>query len=138
KKVMKKSLSLLVAIAMVFSMFATVASADTQSNYDILFEAGIFKGYPDGSAGLDKEMTRAEYAAVIARVTGVSSDDVADFIDIPANHWAGKDINAVVEAGYLQGVGGGKFDPAGKVTLEQMIAIAVRLLGLEVDEEATV
>ena len=74
---MKKSLSLLVAIAMVFSMFASVAFAadatttelTTQEKFDALKAAGVFTGYPDGTAGLTNEMTRAEFAKVLAKVT---------------------------------------------------------------------
>jgi len=137
---MKKSLSLLVAIAMVFSMFATVAAAatDTQSKYDELKEAGVFRGTGDGSAALENEMTRAEFAGIIARLTGVSSSDPADFNDVPSTHWATKDINAVVEAGFMQGDGFGNFKPSANVTLQELIIVAVRILGLEVDEDATV
>jgi len=137
---MKKSLSLLLAIAMVFSMFATVAAAatDTQSKYDELVAAGIFVGRNGGDAALGSELTRAEFAGIIARLTGVKSDTAANFSDVPATHWAAKDIAAVVAAGYMQGTGDNKFEPSRNVTLQEVIAVAVRILGLEVDENATV
>jgi len=138
---MKKSLSLLLAIAMVFSMFATVASAATaeeQAAYSALEEAGIFVGREGGDAALDGELTRAEFASIIARLTGVNSDSPATFDDVPATHWATKVINAVVQAGYMQGTGDNKFEPSRNVTLQEVIAVAVRILGLEVDENATV
>jgi hypothetical protein len=72
KKVMKKSLSLLVASSMVLSMFASAAYAaeDTKAptqdeKFAALKELGIFSGFPDGSAGLDKNMTRAQFAKVL-------------------------------------------------------------------------
>jgi len=138
---MKKSLSLLLAIAMVFSMFATVAAAATaeeQAAYSALEQAGVFVGREGGDAALDGELTRAEFASIIARLTGVNSDSPATFDDVPATHWATKVINAVVQAGYMQGTGDNKFEPSRNVTLQEVIAVAVRILGLEVDENATV
>ena len=137
---MKKSLSLLVAIAMVFSMFATVAAAatDTQSKYNELKEAGVFRGTGDGSAALENEMTRAEFAGIIARLTGVTSSGTAKFNDVPSSHWASKDIAAVAEAGYMEGTGNNNFAPSKNVTLQELIKVAVTIVGLEIDEDATV
>ncbi|WP_213485618.1 S-layer homology domain-containing protein [Thermobacillus xylanilyticus] len=137
---MKKSLSLLVAIAMVFSMFATVAAAatDTQSKYNELKKAGVFRGTGDGSAALENEMTRAEFAGIIARLTGVTSSGTAKFNDVPSSHWASKDIAAVAEAGYMEGTGNNNFAPSKNVTLQELIKVAVTIVGLEIDEDATV
>jgi len=145
KKVMKKSLSLALATAMVASMFSSVAladetSLDAQAKFEALKAEGIFTGYQDGSAGLDKEMTRAEFAAVIVRlldldpVTGSSSyTDVAD-------HWGQQQgyIEAVTRAGIMEGTWDGIFDPEGKVTKEQLATIMVRALNLQVDADAEV
>jgi hypothetical protein len=145
KKVMKKSLSLLLAIAMVFSMFATVAAADeldTQAKFDILKEAGIFEGMPDGSAGLDQEMTRAQFAVIIYRLfekTGNPLPDAqATFNDVSDTHWAAKEIGAVQNAGYMEGRGKGKFDPSAPVTKQELIKVVVDILGIEIDPEGTV
>src|SRR5690554_1337175 len=74
KKVMRKSLSLLLAIAMVFSMFSSLAFAadettlTAQQKYDALAAKGIFAGLADGSAGLDQNMNRAQFARVSALI----------------------------------------------------------------------
>lgn len=135
---MKKSLSLLVAIAMVFSMFASVAAAatDAQGKYDVLKEAGIFTGFPDGSAGLDKQMTRAEFAAVIARAMKLETTAKASFADVRTAYWASEEIAAVAKAGYMEGVGANKFNPTAQVSVEQMATIAARLVGLEKSDAA--
>jgi len=137
---MKKSLSLLVAIAMVFSMFATVAAAatDTQSKYEALKAAGVFVGRDGGDPALNSELTRAEFAGIIARLTKVTSDTPATFNDVPSTHWAAKDIAAVAAAGYMQGTGNNNFEPSRNVTIQEVIAVAVRIAGLQVDDNATV
>src|SRR5690606_8971220 len=134
KKVMKKSLSLLVAIAMVFSMFATMASAQTlttEDKYEALKQAGIFEGFEDGSAGLDQEMTRAQFAKVLALTVDLGDQGSKSYSDVAASHWAAGYIAAVSDAGLMEGIGNGKFDPNGDVTIEQLAATVVRALGLD-------
>lgn len=146
KKVMKKSLSLLVAIAMVFSMFASVAAAatpelTTQQKFDALKEAGVFSGYPpNGDAGLNKEMTRAEFAKIVAIIAGYEDNAAAaaQYTDIPKNYWASPFIGAVTAEGIMNGLGAGKFGPTGKVTVEQVAKVVVELAGLDPEEGATV
>ncbi|MFC5653095.1 S-layer homology domain-containing protein [Paenibacillus solisilvae] len=147
QKVMKKSLSLLVAIAMVFSMFASVAFAadaavekTTQEKFDELKAAGIFTGYPGGGAGLTNEMTRAEFAKVLAKVTQLTDNAAAAKIysDVVASHWAVGQIGSVTEAGFMSGIGAGKFGPTGKVTLEQVAKVATLVAGIsQVDKDVT-
>ena len=143
---MKKSLSLLVAIAMVFSMFASVAFAaeatttelTTQQKFDALKAAGVFTGYPDGTAGLTNEMTRAEFAKVLAKITMLDDNAAAAKIysDVVAKHWAVGQIGAVTKAGLMSGVGAGKFAPTGKVTLEQVAKVATLIAGVsQVDKD---
>ncbi|WP_274654234.1 S-layer homology domain-containing protein [Paenibacillus humicola] len=130
KKVMKKSLTAIVASAMAFSAFASAAFADdqaldSQGKFDALKAAGIFSGYPDGSAGLDKNMTRAEFAKVLALLEGLNTNSsTSTYSDVASNHWAKGYISAVTDAGLMNGLGGGKFGPNGTVTVEQIAKVA--------------
>ena len=142
---MKKSLSLLVAIAMVFSMFATVVSAaeelTTEQKYEALVEAGIFEGYDDGEAHLDREMTRAQAAKIIALLTGYEEGtkvDDAGFTDLLGATWAANYINYAADLGILEGKGNNKFDPSANVKVQELAKIVVEVLDLEVDEDAEV
>jgi len=142
---MKKSLSLILAIAMVFSMFATVALAadeptTAQEMFDALKAKGIFEGVNEqGDAALDKEMTRAEYAAVLVRLLGLEKKTGTPSYDDTANHWAHKDgyIEAVTPK-YMEGTGPRQFSPDAPVTLEQLATIAVRALGLDIVQNPNV
>ncbi len=143
---MKKSLSLLLAVAMVFSMFASAALAadadlTAQQKFDALKEAGIFAGYEDGTAGLDKEMTRAQFARVAGLVAGLDVDatvTASSFVDVPVTHWAVEEIEAAVAAGLLVGKGDDKYDPQGNVTVQQLAVVVAKLLGLTEVEDAEV
>lgn len=142
---MKKSLSLLVAITMVFSMFASTAFAADKAapsqddKFAALKELGIFTGFPDGSAGLDLNMTRAQFAKVLTVGVGLDENAAAStYSDVSATHWAKPFIGAVTEAGLMQGVGNNKFNPNGNVTIQELAKTLVLSLGLEPVEGAEV
>ncbi|GGH32888.1 S-layer homology domain-containing protein [Paenibacillus segetis] len=143
KKVMKKILSVALSTAMAFSMFASVAfGADTakltpQQQFDVLKDAGIVTGYPDGTAGLDKFITRAELAKIIVKsinlepITGVATYKDKNYT---ASHWAAPYIEAATQAGILEGKNLEKklFDPTGNVTVQELAKVLVSALKLEV------
>ncbi|WP_416293730.1 S-layer homology domain-containing protein [Paenibacillus illinoisensis] len=144
KKVMKKILSVALSTAMAFSMFASVAFGDTavtpQQQFDALKAKGIFNGYPDGTAGLDKDMTRAEFAKVITKLLGLKEiTGVYSYTDknYNAKNWAAPYIEAVTAAGIMEGKNVEKkiFDFNGKVTVSEMATILTRALDLEIPAE---
>lgn len=151
RKVMKKSLLLLLAITLVFSAFAPVALAaddemSIEEKYQVLEEAGIFTGVnADGDAALDQNMTRAQAARILALLFDLDIDTTpasATFSDVPTNHWAIEEVEAAVEAGFINGRGNGTFDPNGLVTMQELAVMLVlayqNLLGVEIDDSASV
>ena len=52
----------------------------------------------------------------------------ADFSDVPADHWAYAYVERAEEAGAVNGVGGGLFDPESSVTEAQFCAMLLRTL----------
>lgn len=144
KKVMKKILSVALSTAMAFSMFASVAFGDdalnTQQKFDVLKEKGIFTGYPDGTAGLDKEMTRAEFAKVLVGIMGLEPiQGKASFKDknYKADKWPAPYVEAVYAAGIMEGKNTTKmiFDFNGKITVQEMAKVLVTAQKLEVPTE---
>ncbi|WP_128103773.1 immunoglobulin-like domain-containing protein [Paenibacillus sp. DCT19] len=144
KKVMKKILSVALSTAMAFSMFASVAFGDTavspQQKFDALKAKGIFSGYPDGTAGLEKDMTRAEFAKVITKLLGLKEiTGTLSYTDqnYTAKNWAVPYIEAVTAAGIMEGKNVEKkiFDFNGKVTVSEMATILTRALDLEIPAE---
>lgn len=143
KKVMKKSLSLILAIAMVFTMFASVAfaaeaSLDTNAKYEELKKAGIFEGTDGGAAALDQPLTRAQFAKIIVKVLDLKEDaaSASIFNDLAGAGWASGFIGAAVKAGLVEGVAPGKFDPSANVTTEQLAKLLVLGLKLQQSNDA--
>lgn len=141
KKVMKKILTVALSTAMAFSMFASVAFGDTavtpQQKFDALAAKGIFNGYPDKQAHLEKEMTRAEFAKVITKLLGLKEvTGTLSYKDkgYDAKNWAVPYIEAVTAAGIMQGQDSVKkiFNYNGKVTIQEMATVLTRALKLEI------
>ncbi|MBO9600467.1 MAG: S-layer homology domain-containing protein, partial [Cohnella sp.] len=147
---MKKSLSLILAIALVFTMAASAFAAEptttsdtsatttsatytTQEKYDQLVAAGIFEGDEDGLPHLDAKMTRAQFAKILAKVFGLSEDAAAAskaYGDLDGASWAAGFIGAVTKAGLMEG-DAGKFMPSADVTTEQLATVLVRAFDLK-------
>ncbi|MGG0824145.1 S-layer homology domain-containing protein [Paenibacillus turicensis] len=149
KKVMKKILSVALSTAMAFSMFASVAfGADAEKltpeqQFNVLKEAGIVDGFPDGLAHLDQTVTRAQLAKIIVKslaleeVTGVATYKDKNYT---AKHWAAPFIEAATKAGILEGVSTNPanplFNPTGNVTVQELAKVLVVANKLEVPTEA--
>ena len=87
-----------------------------------VFDKGIITGYEDGSFKPDNTITRAEFAAMVCRMMGYASDEPCKFDDAK-NHWAAMYIEACVDAGGINGVGGNSFAPDDNITVEQALKI---------------
>jgi len=143
KKVMKKILSVALSTAMAFSMFATVAfGADAkltpEQQFNALKDAGIVEGFPDGLSHLDRSLTRAELAKIITKATDLAPVDATSYNDKNyAKHWARTYIEAVTQAGIMEGKNTEKklFDPSGNLSVQELSAVLVRALKLEVPTE---
>ena len=74
-------------------------------------------GYEDNTFKPEGNMTRAEAAAMLARLQGLDLTNTArpNFIDVRSG-WYNAVINAVVNAGYMKGYPDGTFRPDGKIT----------------------
>lgn len=145
KKVMKKSLSILLSFALVFGLFASMASAadtelTTAQKYQALVDKGVLKGNPDGDARLGNTLNRAEYATIAIAIAGLAEEKpaTATFSDVNSKQWWYGAIEAAAKAGLVDGVGGGKFDPRSDVTIEQVIKVAVQAAGATPVEGAEV
>lgn len=96
---------------------AGVSGEKAAVNRDTVIKKGYIFGYPDGTFHPDGSMTRAEAAAMFARLADLNTKAgaVALFSDVE-NHWAKASIDAMVSAGYMKGYPDGTFRPDGKIS----------------------
>lgn len=89
--------------------------------------AGFLSGYTDGTFGLGKTLTRAEFASMLTRLMGWSTaPDTGTFSDVPADAW----YAGAVQNAYAHGaIDAGRFRPNETITREEMAVMLVRALG---------
>lgn len=135
---MKKSLSLLLALTLVFSLFASMASAAEPpatpgEKYQWLLDEGVLDGDPSGDPNLNGKLTRAQFATVITRIAGIEEATSGQaFTDVLPSQWWYGAIQAAFDAGLVNGTGNGKFSPRADVTLQEVIKVVVTLLELPI------
>ena len=90
---------------------------------------GYLKGDESGRVFPDKNMSRAEYAAVINRIMQFSeeSSKISDFTDISSNAWYRSDMAKALQAGYMKGTSANTMSPEVAITREQAFVMLYRL-----------
>ncbi|MBQ7953983.1 MAG: S-layer homology domain-containing protein, partial [Clostridia bacterium] len=146
---MKKLLSIFLVIAMIFTLapmnifaedaanpvFSDMKYTDYYANAaKALEQLGILSGYPDGTFGAEKPITRAEMAAVVCRMINMEADaqnakGETSFDDVIGTHWASGYINVASQKSIINGDGNGKFRPEDNVLYEEAIKMVVCALG---------
>lgn len=103
-----------------------------------LEQLDILAGYPDGTFGAEKSITRAEMAAIVCRMIDKETDaekakGETIFDDVSSDHWASGYINIAAKEGIINGDGNGKFRPEDDVKHEEAIKMVVCALGYGAD-----
>ena len=93
-----------------------------------LSSMGVITGYPDGTFRPTANITRAEFATLLSRLSGADSARGAAFSDVSA-HWARKAIAAVSAKGWVSGYPDGTFRPNANITRAEAMAMLNRMLG---------
>ena len=148
---MEKLLAMVLALVMTLSLAVSAnAFKDDKSISDDYAEAvavlngmGVFKGYEDGSFQPAGDITRAEVSAIVYRVY---TQDVKDakasmyatynkFSDMAGAGWAQGYIGYCANASLVKGYPDGTFKPSGKVTGYEVLAMILRAVGYDKNNE---
>ncbi|WP_182914427.1 S-layer homology domain-containing protein [Paenibacillus sp. 1011MAR3C5] len=139
KRSVKKWLSMLMVVALSFSMFSSVGAASSsdldghwaKATLIKWVESDLIKGYEDGSIKPDKEITRGEFVALVNRSFGLQEENKeVSFSDVPQAHWVYTPVSIAVEEGYVSGYPDQTFRPSQPVTREQSALMVSKLLKL--------
>ena len=152
---MKKLLALVLALVMTLSLAVVGSNAafkdadKVNETYaeavDVLAGMKVFQGYTDGSFQPTGDITRAEVAAIVYRLyTGDVTDKQASlyatynkFSDMDGAAWAKGYIGYCANAGLIKGYDDKTFGPADKVTGYQALAMILRAVGYDKNDEFT-
>ena len=116
--------------------FADIAGHAAQTAVEALAERGIINGMTETAFMPDANMSRAEFAAIIARGLGLASAEGKTFSDVPETAWYYPYIKTASGYGIINGVSDTEFDPEGKITREEaavMVARAAKLCGMHTE-----
>ena len=153
-KTAKRITSLLLAVALAFSLAASCFADDTaltrQEAAEMLVQAAddyhrgvktedILKGYPDGNLDLRGTLTRAQALVMLDRAFGGLPAPVGDhartaagmqgFSDAPV--WGGEELSRVLSSGIVAGEADGLLHPDAPVTRENLQTLLSRVYALE-------
>jgi len=92
--------------------------------------AGIIEGYPDGTFGGDRGLTRSEFVVMMSRVLRLdaAAGGQTQFSDING-HWAEGYVSAFTQAGYVEGFPDGTFQPESEISRAQAVTVINRIIG---------
>ena len=150
---LKKILALVLAMVMTLSVMS-VAGAFTDDEKigetyapatTVLSGLKVFQGRPDGSFDPQGSITRAEVAAIIYRIATGDVDnkqvsiyaDYNKFPDVTNDKWFAGYVNYCANAEYVKGRPDGKFDPDATVTGYEALAMILRAIGYDANDEFT-
>ena len=137
---LKKVIALVCVFALALSTVAFGATYTDVAEDSAYYEAvetlnklDIVTGYEDGTYKPEGGVTRAEMAALIARIQGYGETAKGSantgFADVPASHWASGYIANAAGMGIINGYGDGNFGPEDPVKYEQAVKMIMATLG---------
>ena len=149
---MKKLLAMVLALVMTLSLAVSAnafkddksISDDYAESVAVLNGMGVFKGYEDGSFQPEGNITRAEVATIIYRIytADVAKNDKSGlyatynkFSDMAGAGWAQGYIGYCANASLVKGYPDGTFKPSGKVTGYEVLAMILRAVGYDKNNE---
>ena len=155
---LKKFLALALAMVMAFSLMVTANATHAGTQYgdegditpafseavEVLTGMGVFQG-DSGSFRPASNITRAEVAAIIYRLaTGDTGTDKMDlyttrhpFTDVRSDAWYAGYVGYLYNAKIIKGTTATTFNPAGSVTGYEVLAMILRAVGYDKNNEFT-
>ncbi|HZL83645.1 MAG TPA: S-layer homology domain-containing protein, partial [Candidatus Deferrimicrobium sp.] len=142
---MRRFLSIVVAVVMLVAVCSPVLTANAAGFKDVaasywafdeitaLASKKVVAGYADGTFKPEGKVTREEFAKMIVVAKGLAlvKPAKASFTDVAASRWSYGYVEAAAKAGYIKGIGGGKFAPAAPIKRQDMAILLVRAVGKE-------
>ena len=111
----------------VVAPFTDIKGLYAEQDIQDLFAAGITTGTTATTYSPQANMTRAQFAVMIARALELSSSTNTVFTDVDGK-WYESSVQALYEAGILKGTSNTTFEPGATLTRQQAAAILFRVL----------
>ncbi|WP_158606683.1 S-layer homology domain-containing protein [Paenibacillus ginsengarvi] len=107
--------------------FSDIAGHWAKKDIELLASKLIVNGVTDTTFEADRNITRAEFAALVVRALGLSPvASAAKFSDVKSADWYAGVVGAAAQAGIVNGYEDGSFHPNAQITREELAAMVVR------------
>jgi parallel beta-helix repeat protein len=121
------------------SQFGDVRGHWAQAYIDALATQDIIGGFPDGTFRPNEPVTRAQFAAIVAKAFSPSPKRAAvNFVDVQSDFWGQQAIQVAYQGGFMTGYPGQLFQPGQAIPRVQALASLVSGLGLGSDINASI
>lgn len=126
---MERSSTSFYAILDYHKTFADIAGHWARQDIEKAASKFLVYGVRGNSFAPDKNVTRAEFAAMLVRLLGLKGGDSGPgFSDVPKDAWYAGAVSTAVSNGLASGMGDGVFGPNKLITREQMATMLARAL----------
>lgn len=115
-------------------IFDDIQGLETQTAIEALAAREIINGLGNNIFAPERNMTRAEFAAIVVRALGLTPVDERVFTDVAGNSWYSAYVATAYKYGIVSGTSAVTFTPDATITREEaavMTARAARLCGLD-------
>lgn len=93
-----------------------------------LSNKGVIAGVGNGLFAPNDNVTRAQFCKIAAECFEITADGVSGFSDVADNAWYAKYVNALAQAGIINGVGNNCFAPDAYITRQDLAVILSRII----------
>ena len=136
KEITKRVMAGVLSFVLLFGLAPAVSPAAQAASWmdpyvETAVDWGIMKGDEHGNLNAEKELTRAEFVAMMNRAFGYTEVGPTPFTDVPQDAWYAEDIAIAYNAGYFMGTGATTAEPESKLTREQTAVLIGRNLRLQ-------
>ena len=102
-----------------YDLYAIWKDAET------LTHNAYISGYPDGTVGPDRTITRAEAATMFYNLLSNKNGTVRTFADVPMNQWYANAVTTLAGMGVINGYPDGTFKPDAPITRAEFVTMAM-------------
>jgi alpha-tubulin suppressor-like RCC1 family protein len=108
--------------------YVDIQGIPEESQIEAMAAKGIVKGVSKNRFEPQASITRAEFIALLVRAFKLDDvDSICKFKDVKKNKWYYKEIASAAKAGIIAGNKDGTFKPDAKISMKDMIQMAVRV-----------
>lgn len=134
---MKRIAAVFLTLCLMLALTVPALGADASGAVQTVQTLGILQGDETGNTELSGQVSRAEFAAMLAASSAYKDSTSREgsgyslFRDVKSGYWASEAIQLAIRQGWMSGYTDGTFRPEQGVTLEEACAALLKLLGYD-------